>query len=325
MQQTRWAMVGTGLMLKLIGNDFRQTENVDLKVIVSRSQETADAAAAEYGISEGASNYAAVLDRDDIDVIYVAAPMSEHYDMAMAAIDAGKHVLVEKTMTSNATLTRQLCAAAEAKGVFCMEAMWTAFNPAIIEARRRATAGDLGEVNLVHANFSLRAPADLSHRLWRPELGGGSMLDQGVYTHSLAHFFLGAPSSISAKGTIEHGVDAEVASTLGYSHGARALLLNGLRAFSPMTAFVGGTESVIDFKSAFWSTTGFRHMKVKNPARVEIEEFSFEPEGGGYVPMLRAVSNAILEGKTEHELRTHAESIAVAETMDEVLRQVHAG
>ena len=75
---------------------------------------------------------------------------------------------------------------------------------------------------------------------------------------------------------------------------------------------------------AFWSTTKFRHLRVKNPARVDIDEFSFEPEGGGYVPMLRAVSNAILEGKTQHELRTHAESIAVAETMDEVLRQVHS-
>lgn len=316
-------MVGTGLMLKLIGNDFGQTENVDLKVIVSRSQATADAAAAEYGISEGACNYAAVLDRDDIDVIYIASPMSEHFEMAMAAIDAGKHVLVEKTMTSNAELTRRLCAAAEAKGVFCMEAMWTAFNPAIIEARRRAAAGDLGEVKLVHANFSIAAPSDLSHRLWRPELGGGSMLDQGVYTHSFAHFFLGAPSSISAKGTIEHGVDAEIASTLEYANGGRAVLINGLRAFAPMTAFIGGSESCIEIPGAFWSTTKFRHLRVKNPARVDIDEFSFEPEGGGYVPMLRAVSNAILEGKTQHELRTHAETIAVAETMDEVLRQVH--
>ena len=323
MQQTRWAMVGTGLMLKLIGKDFALTENVDLKVIVSRSQEKADAAAAEHGIAEGASNYAAVLDRDDIDVVYVASPMSEHYEMAMAAIDAGKHVLVEKTMTSNASLTRQLCAAAEAKGVFCMEAMWTAFNPAIIEARRRATAGELGDVTLVHANFSIAAPNDLTHRLWRPELGGGSMLDQGIYTHSFAHMFLGAPSSISAKGTIAHGVDAEVASTLEYADGGRAVLINGLRAYAPMTAFVGGTESVIEVLGAFWSTTGFRHLKVKNPATVAVEEFKFEPEGGGYVPMLRAVSDAILEGKTQHELRTHAESIAVAETMDEVLRQVH--
>lgn len=323
MQQTRWAMVGTGLMLKLIGNDFGKTENVDLKVIVSRSQEKAAQAAAAYGIAEGSADFAAVLERDDIDVIYIASPMSEHFNMAMAAIAAGKHVLVEKTMTTTAALTRQLCAAAEAKGVFCMEAMWTAFNPAIIEARRRATAGDLGDVKLVHANFSLTAPVNTESRLWRPELGGGSMLDQGVYTHSFAHMFLGTPSSISAKGTVELGVDAEVASTLEFADGGRAVLINGLRAFAPMTAFVGGTQACIEIPSAFWSTGSFRHLRVKNPVTVDIEEFTYEREGAGYVPMLRAVSRAILEGKTQHELRTHAESIAVAETMDEVLRQVH--
>ena len=102
MERTRWAMVGTGLMLRLIGHDFGRTENVDARVIVSRTKERADEAAAEYGFAEGSADFDAVLRRDDIDVVYVATPHSMHFEQAMAALDAGKHVLVEKSMTPSA-------------------------------------------------------------------------------------------------------------------------------------------------------------------------------------------------------------------------------
>lgn len=322
MQQTRWAMVGTGLMLKLIGHDLRIAENVDARVIVSRDQERADAAAAEYGFAEGSADFEAVIRRDDIDVVYVATPHTEHFPMAMAALDAGKHVLVEKSMTESAAKTRELCAYAEAKGLFAMEAMWTAFNPAIIEARRRVASGELGDINLVHANFCVSAPYDPDWRLWAKRYAGGSTLDQGVYTMSLAHMLLGSPTSVQAVGTEQHEVDAEVAVTLEYAGGQRALCVSSLRAFSPNSAFVAGTKGCIEIPGAFWSTTSFRHLTMKNPAVIDVAEFSYEREGNGYVPMLRAVSDAILEGKTQHELRSHAETIAVAETMDEVLRQV---
>jgi predicted dehydrogenase len=151
MQTTRWAMVGTGLMLELIGRDFALTENADMQVIVSRTQERADAIAAEYGFPEGSGDFEAVLQRDDIDVVYIATPHSEHLAQATAALEAGKHVLVEKSMTTSAADTRQLCALAEERGLFAMEAMWTAFNPAIVELRRRITEGQIGEVSLVHA------------------------------------------------------------------------------------------------------------------------------------------------------------------------------
>lgn len=322
MAQTRWAMVGTGLMLQLIGHDLGLTENVDARVIVSRTQERADAAAREYGFAEGAADFDAVLERDDIDVVYIATPHTLHFPQAMAALDAGKHVLVEKSMTTSAALTRELCAHAQAKGLFAMEAMWTAFNPAIIEIRRRVANGDLGEVKLVEANFCTAPEYRPDWRLWAKDLAGGSTLDQGVYTLSLAHMIFGAPQTITARGTVMHEVDAEVAATLDYASGARALAVNSLRTMSPLTAFVSGSAGSIAIDPAFWATTGFTHFRPGAAGQTESERFTYEREGGGYVPMLRAVSNAILAGKSEHELRSHAETIAVAETMDEVLRQV---
>jgi predicted dehydrogenase len=323
MNTTRWAMVGTGLMLQLIGRDLGLTENVEPQIIVSRTQQRADQAALEFGFAEGSADLDAVLARDDIDVVYIATPHSLHFEQATAALSAGKHVLVEKAMTPTEASTRNLCQLARERGLFLMEAMWTAFNPAIIELRRRVEAGDLGEVRSVQANFCIGVPFDAGHRLWARQLAGGSTLDQGVYTLSLAHMLLGAPTSIAARGTVLHDVDAEVVATLGYDDGRQAVCISGLTSWSPLNAFVAGSKGYIEIPGAFWNADGFRHRQPDRGPSAAAEEFTYQREGNGYVPMLRAVSNAVLEGRTEHEYRTHAESIAVAATMDEVLRLVH--
>ncbi len=322
MEKTRWAMVGTGLMLRLIGRDFALTENVDMRVIVSRSKARAEEAQNEFGFADSSADFDSVLARPDIDVVYIATPHSLHFEQAMAALRAGKHVLVEKSMTQSATQTRDLCAFAKSRGLFAMEAMWMAFNPAIVELQRRIAQGAIGDVQLVSANFCIAAPFRADWRLWAKDLAGGSTLDQGVYTLSLAHMLLGTPDKISASGTVLHGVDAEVVATLQYRAGQRALCLNGLRSFSPLTAYVAGTSGVIDIAGSFWSTDSFEQRLAGDGSWAHTDTFTYEREGAGYVPMLRAVSSAILDGNTEHELRTHAETISVAESMEEVLRQV---
>lgn len=324
MEQTRWAMVGTGLMLRLIGHDLAKTENVDARVIVSRSQARADEAAAEYGFAEGSADFDAVLRRDDIDVVYIATPMSMHFEQAMAAIEAGKHVLVEKSMTMNAQQTKTLCEFAETRGLFCMEAMWTAFNPAIIELRRRIAAGAIGEASLLEATFRTAPPFSPEHRLFSASLGGGSVLDQGVYTMSLAHMIFGEPTRIVATGVVLNDVDLEATAILEFPGGKRAVCVSSLRGNSPLDAYITGTTGSCEIPGAFWNASGFAQVMVAADGGRDADTFTYEREGGGYVPMLRAVSNAILQGKTQHPLRSHAESIAVAQTMDEVLRQVHA-
>jgi predicted dehydrogenase len=323
MDNTRWAMVGTGLMLQLIGRDLGLTENVDPKVIVSRTQQRADQAANEFGFAEGSADLASVLERDDIDVVYIATPHSLHFEQAMAALRAGKHVLVEKAMTPSAARTQELCEFAQSRGLFLMEAMWTAFNPAIVEVRRRVAAGAIGDVRFVHANFCFAVPYDANHRLWAKGLAGGSTLDQGVYTLSLAHMLLGAPDSITARGTVLHGVDADVVATLSYGDGRQALCVNGLQSWTPLTAFIAGSDGCIEIPGPFWSPDGFIQRQTGPLQSGAIDECKYEREGMGYVPMLRAVSSAILNGQTQLEQRTHAESIAVAQSMDEVLRQMH--
>lgn len=317
-------MVGTGLMLELIGRDFALVDNATMQVLVSRTEKRAREAAATFGFPEASANFEAVLERDDIDVIYLATPHSEHFRHATQALEAGKHVLVEKSMTPNATPTRQLCELAKSRGLFAMEAMWTAFHPAIIEIRARVAAGQIGEVGLVQANFCMSVPHQSDARLWAPHLAGGSTLDQGVYPLSLAQMVLGTPISVTAAGKIAHEVDAEAAVILDYASGARALCTTSLRANGSMNAIIGGSSGSIEIPGPFWAATEFIQRGGPAFPFLPADTVSFEREGAGYVPMLRAVSAAILDGKTEHELRSHDDTIAVAETMDEVLRQIHA-
>jgi predicted dehydrogenase len=320
---TRWAMVGTGFMLKLIAPDLARTENVRLQVIVSRTPERAALAAAEHGIPESSGDLDEVLARDDIDVVYVATPHTEHARIARAALAAGKHVLVEKPMTTTAEDTRDLCAFAAERRLFLMEAMWTAFAPAIIDLRRHLHAGDVGEIQHVTASFCIKFQADSFSRLWDPNLGGGTTLDQGVYPLSFAHMVLGPPKSVTATGTTWEGVDVEAVAILEYATGARVVCTSSMRAHGQTGALVAGTTGSIEVPGPFWGPDRLLMRRGPSIARLPVEQVIHEREGAGYVPMLRAVSDAVLSGKTEHDLRTHADSIAVAETMDAVLGQLH--
>jgi predicted dehydrogenase len=317
---TRWAMVGTGFMLQLIARDFGLAEGVQLQVLVSRSEERARQAAQEHGIPESSGDLGAVLARDDIDIVYVATPHTQHASIARAALEAGKAVLVEKPMTTNAADTRALCAFAQERGLFLAEAMWTAFAPAIVDLRQRVAAEEIGEVQLLTASFSFAFPRKPDSRLWDPQLGGGTTLDQGVYPLSLAHMVLGAPTSITAVGTVRDGVDVEVVSVLDHAKGARSVCTTSMRAIGHSGALIAGTKGAIELPPPFWAADRLTVRTLTAPEPVEVVH---EREGAGYTPMLEAVSSAVLAGETQHELRTHAESIAVAETMDEVLAQVH--
>ena len=318
---TRWAVVGTGFMLRLIARDFHLTEGVQLQVVVSRTAERASAAAAEHGIPEATHDLASVLARGDIDVVYVATPHTDHARVARAAIDASKAVLVEKPLTTTAKDTRALCSSAADRGVFFMEAMWTSFSPVVADLRRRIAAGDIGEVEHVSASFSLAFPQD-GGRLWDPRLGGGTTLDQAVYPISLAHLLLGAPTSVTAVGTVRDGVDVEAVTVLDHLGGGRSVCTSSMRAHGQNGALVAGSAGSIEIGGPFWGPDRLLVRRGPVIAGVPVEEVVHDREGAGYVPMLREVSAAVLSGRTEHELRTHAESIAVAQTMDDVLTQL---
>ncbi len=313
-------MIGAGWMGNAIAGDFALCEGVELRALGSRRLDAGRAWAHERGIPVVVSTEELVA-RDDIDVVYIATPNHNHHALALHAIAAGKGVLVEKAFTMTEAEAVELVAAASAAGVFLMEAMWMRFNPAIRAIQQRVAAGEIGETRTVLASFGFPVPPG-DHRLWDPARGGGSLLDQGVYPLSLAQLFLGEPTSVAATGSTlghdgaETGVDTELGMLLGYAGGQQSVLASSLRAALPLSASVCGTEGRIDIHEAFWSDTSYT-LRTPDGRAVQHTE---PREGNGYVPMLRAVREAIEGGWHEHPLNPLSESVTLMRTTDRVLR-----
>jgi predicted dehydrogenase len=319
---TRWAMIGTGGMALRIIRDFKRTEGVELTTIVSRSREKGLSFAAQWEIPNVVTDLERLWETPSIDVVYVATPNSEHYRLARAAIQAHKHVVVEKPITMTSAQARDLVALARAAGVFLMEAMWTRFNPTILKVQDVIHAGRIGDVRNVLSVLGFPIPYEPENRMWDPNLGGGGILDLGVYCVTLANLFLGSPSSVVARGRLfETGVDLEASVFLGYPGGKTAIVATSMMAMLTMPGTICGTLGQIVLDSYVWSPTGYRVVSADNLE----EHFEVPMEGSGYVPMLRAASQAVLDGRMEHQLNPLSGTIGVMDVLDEVVRQLKLG
>ena len=316
----RWGIVGTGGISRTTVGDLHLTENVDLVAVASRTQAFAEAFAAEFDVPRAYGSYDALFAADDVDVVYIGTPIGTHYEVARRALLAGKHVLLEKAFTTTAAEARELAALATAQGRFLMEAMWMRFNPAIQQVLEEIAAGAIGDVRTVQAGFGFPPPPGAIH--WRQDLGGGSLLDMGVYPLSFAHLVMGVPDSVEATGEMrDDGLDITASVFLRYGDGRFAHALSSLAGPVDPVASVGGSRGTISLDAPFFFRGSYRVLTFPGFA---IRGETVPVEGGGYVPMFRAVSEALADGLLEHPLRPLADTIAVLETIDEVRRQLTA-
>ena len=232
----RWGVLGTGTIAAKLAADMAHAPSARLAAVASRDPARAAVFAARFGGARVHETYEALVADPEVDAVYVATPNALHRDHALLAIGAGKPVLVEKPFALDAAEAREIAEAARSAGVFCMEAMWTRFLPVIAEAKRIVDAGGIGRPTLVRAALGFPAPTDPASRFNDPALGGGALLDLGIYGVSMAHLFLGAPLAISAH-VIEglSGIDRQIAALLTYADAAAevtashdAPLTNGL-------------------------------------------------------------------------------------------------
>jgi predicted dehydrogenase len=220
------------------------------------------------------ASYAALVNDDDVDVVYVATPHPSHAETALLAIEAGKHVLVEKPFTLNAAEARAVVEAARARGVFCMEAMWTRFLPHVARIRELLAAGALGDIRTVIADHGQWFERDAAHRLFAPALGGGALLDLGVYPVSFASMVLGTPSRVTAVGDLAFtGVDAQTSMLLQYDGGAHAVLTTTLEAVGTTRAAIIGTEGRIEVDRRFYGPTTFSLIRRDGSRDGEVERY----------------------------------------------------
>jgi predicted dehydrogenase len=318
-QNVRWGILGPGGIASTFASDLPLVPGAELAAVGSRSLATAQAFAKRHGFARAHGSYAKLAADDGVDVVYVATPHAFHMEGALLCIEAGKAVLVEKPLTLDLPTAAQLIEAARSHGVFLMEAMWMRLNPTIRKIAELVADGAIGEVSAVHADFGLQGPFQASHRLRDPALGGGALLDLGVYPIHLAHLILGAPVSAHAwaKLTPER-VDENTGVLLGYESGAVAALTCSINGNSRNGASITGVDGRIDLPPGFFVPRSF----ILNRPGKEVEVVELPFEGSGYQFEAMEVQRCIRAGELESPLMTHATTLEVMALLDALREQV---
>lgn len=315
----RWGVIGTGGIARSFVGDC-VAAGIEFTAVGSRTREGAETFAAEFGIPRAHGSYDDLVADDTVDAVYVATPHVRHAEDALLAIRAGKHVLVEKAFTMTAAEARTVVDAARRAGVAVTEAMWTRFLPQMAMIREVLAEGRIGRPVLVEATHHQALPTDPSHRLRDPALGGGALLDLGVYPVSFAVDVLGVPTSLVAAGTLsEQGVDTQMGVVLTHDGGAQSMIHFGMDLRSPNTASVIGESGRIDLDPTWYTPTTWR---IRDRDGVVVEEFDAREELAGYGHEARAFEAMISSGVHEGGPMDAEQSVAIMAVMDEARRQV---
>ena len=314
----RWGIAGPGAIATGFANGLAELDDARLVGVGSRSIDRASEFAGRYGAPNAHGSYEELAADPDVDIVYVATVQSRHMDDTLMFIEAGKHVLCEKPFALNEAQSRRVFEAAQAKGVFVMEALWSRFLPAYVKLRELLDAGEIGEPNFVEADFGFRREFDPTHRLFDLAQGGGCVLDLGIYPINLAHMVFGAPDTVKAVGHIgQSGVDECVAGVLGYANGAVAVVKAAINTSMSITARIAGTEGVIEVPILMHCPNSLTLQKGR-----ERTEIIAPIEGQGLKYQAVEVQRCIAAGLTESPVMPHSETLALAHTMDAIRAEI---
>jgi len=314
-----WGLIGPGRIAEKFA-EAMQAEGVGrLMAVASRKPERGYAFADKYQIETVHQTYEELFQDESLDAVYIATPHNFHLEQALAAIDCGKHLLVEKPLTVTAAESEQLFEAAKAKGVFVMEALWSLFLPAYQQANAWLEQGMIGEVGSVRSSFGFVVPRDNSDRLLNPELAGGVVLDMGIYTIATSQWFMQAePDDIVAQVHIgPTGVDETCALQLHYPNGRASQLLCSFENKYENELTLYGSKGRVVFHNMFWGSE--KLSLIGNDDKVQEFECPFEVNGFEY--QIRHVVQCVAQGRLESDLMTHERTLSTQYIMDEVRRQ----
>lgn len=311
----QWAAVGIGHMADLFVADAQHGQGGRFIAAYSRNKERADAFAQKHKLEHSHDDFDALLADDSIDAVYIASPHTAHVGQAIAALEAGKAVLVEKPVAVNAMEAEQLYQTAERCGLFCQEALWTRFNPVYRTILEQARSGLLGRLCHSHSNFGFVAPADPAHRLNNPELAGGALLDMGLYPLLLPLDLFGEPDSIDGRVSIgSSGVDESADLVLSYPGGQRAVVSYSLRNVMPNQATISGMDGWVEMQSPWFAPNAARWQVGQGAVRWE----QYELIGRGWHYEFTAANQAIARGDLFCKEHSQADSLRLMRLLDRI-------
>jgi predicted dehydrogenase len=314
----RWGILSTGRIAKAFARALKDTPGAVLAGVGSRTVDAAEAFAREFG-GKAYGSYEALAAADDIDLIYIGTPHPMHAENVRMALNAGKGVLCEKPFTMNRAEAEELVALARAKNLFLMEAMWTRFMPALAEVRRIVESGEIGPVHQVNAELGFKSEAGPEHRLFNRALGGGALLDLGIYPLSIAVALLGPVDKVTAQADLgPTGVDEQTGFLLRHSKGGMSVCSCSLRARLPSELTIAGERGHVRMNTMFHHTTTVTVVRADGISRTVPTPFL----GNGYVHEVIEAQRCFKAGLIESPGMTHDDSLALMGVMDEVRRQI---
>lgn len=317
MEKIRWGILGCGKIANKFASDLRLVEGATLMAVASRDSIKASEFAKQHSARLVFTSYEALVTCKEVDVIYVATPHGFHHEHTLLCLNHKKAVLCEKAFALNSQQVREMIDVAKSKQVFLMEAFWTKFIPQYQKVVELIKSGEIGDLKLVQADFGFRAIEPTPQRLYDPMLGGGSLLDIGIYPVFLAVSLLGRPVELTA---IMHpfpsGVDEQISMSMKFSNGELAVLSSTFVADTPVEATIAGTKGYIRMNTRFQNPTSTLEIIKDKKAPVTIEVS--KEDGFGYQYEARHVSECLRKGLIESPVMSHADSVLLMETLDRV-------
>ncbi len=319
-----WGILATGKIARAFATNLQATPGACVAAVGSRSLESAQSFADEYGDKDtrAHASYADLVADPSVDVVYVASPHAMHLEHAMLALDAGKPVLCEKPVTLNTGDAEKMIRTARDRGLFLMEAMWMACNPLMLAVLSGLRDGRFGTPRQVHADLGFVVDRPPTDRMLDPDLGGGALLDMGIYPLTFAHLVLGEPEDLVAVGSLsDRGVDLDVAIAGRYPGGAVAALTSSITSVSPRFASIATDTGRIDIPAEFHHPSQAVFTPADGSALVAIT--SDQPlYGTGLGNEAAEVMRCLREGLLESPLVPHEQTLSLMRQMDKIRSQI---
>ncbi|WP_294283452.1 Gfo/Idh/MocA family oxidoreductase [uncultured Chryseobacterium sp.] len=316
MNKIRWGILGTGTIAHKFASDLKRVENAELVAVGSRSLQGAKVFCGEFDIPLSFGSYEELAACNEIDIVYIATPNHLHHPNTLLCLNHGKAVLCEKPFALNAKQASEMIGLARRKNVFLMDALWTKFLPHYQKMLDIVKSGELGAIKMVRANFGFQANAKPDSRLLNPELGGGSLMDIGIYNVFAALDILGEPDEISVSiNSTAQGIDEQCAVVFKYQNGAMASLFSSISANLETEVEICGTLGRLKLTAPFYDSTSVLEQDADGKKTV----IRTEKEGGlGYQYEARHATRCLLEGNTQSTVVPHAYSILLMQTLDRI-------
>ncbi len=314
----KWGILGPGKIASKFCEDLITIEHAEVYAVGSRNLEKSKEFGERFGASKTYGSYQELADDPDIDVIYVATPHVFHYDHTMLCLRHGKHVLCEKPFGMDRDQVEEMIECAQSNGVFLMEAMWTMFLPHYRYALDAINRGRHGKVISIEADFGFKAKQDPEHRVWNKDLGGGSLLDIGIYPVFAALTTIGYPDVIQAIASFtDQGVDREMKALFKYNSNQTALLRSSLMATTPTEAIIYLDHATIKINGRFHEPSSISIISDDG-----VQNESFYNDSNGYKYEALHVMECLDKGLTESELMSWDKSLQLISLLDEIRIQI---